>query len=461
MIHKKLCTVLSVRGLLILSILASPAMVHASWLPDWLWKKDKAANHGLWGIDSSWSRNIEEIEKAKEGKIPIIQQLLQKTADQMKRIHPSSYTQKPLERVLDKERLENLQWYNTLLTRDDAVLGLYKGDIVEAGRFAADMAIDQTVRKHLLKKRIDHILESMKEECIELLSIIDHVEQCKDEWDASIKAAQEKNRWLIVNWRLRTAQANPLINYIQDKHRCFGILPLSTTSFLPLLMQWGWHKFSENSIAKRYAPKLEDKHRLLWTASLSAQSFKVNDKGETVVSDAIPFFPVAPVRWLTGGLRFLYDPFRPVWGRLNEAKELNQKFWLRKVVPVPELLTSDTAFTIYDFLGVCFGAKLIDQMYTARWTDFVLKHRLKLRSLLLAYSEAVKKGTNVAFAEDDLKKFIEKAHRDKGVLPGSMVGTWLQAIRSGQTVMPYWIGVAIAGSLIARGYLFYRALFKA
>jgi hypothetical protein len=183
-------------------------------------------------------------------------------------------------------------------------------------------------------------------------------------------------------------------------------------------------------------------------------SYKDNDQGEPELARLI--FPISPIRWLGRIARFVNDPLRMFrWEMPLKSRRGIRIAAATGVLPssIPDALLSDTAFSVYDFLGVCFGAKMFDEIYTVRWTKYVIEHRTELRALLKAYERAVESGVQKKEAEEALKKFIEDGHRDKGKLPTTMLGSWWQAIKNGYTTLPSWVGFAITGSLLVRGLL--------
>lgn len=387
---------------------------------------------------------------------------------------PSAWAQYAQRAGIGEERLDRLRWYNTLLTKDDSLFGLYKGDFVDSARTVGDLTVDSLIRKMLMSKRTNAILESMLSDSTELIFILDHIEESRVAFDQNWMTTLMKTG-IFPSMRCRAAQANPLINYLQEKHRYFGKLPFTAETILPLFARWLYYKLSE-SVAKKYAPSLQDRFAYGTLSAYSTASYVTNEEGKPTFSNAIPGFPLAPVRWLTSGLRWWYDPFKPTAmraalrhsidkGKMGIATTVAGSILLPKkaesiAASIPSILSSDTAFEVYDFLGLCFGAKVFDEIYMQRWTQYVMKHRAQLRSLLKKYELAANNVDEKNDAREALQKFIEKGHRDKGKFPGSMVGTWWQAIRSGHTVVPSWVNFAVAGSLIARGLLFYRALIK-
>lgn len=418
------------------------------------------ALHGMDDFVNNWyDREVEALDKLTQ---KVTYQPVKRWLDwgiiKLYENRPSGWVQVAQRAGIGEDRLEKLRWYNTLLTSDKSLIGLYKGDFVDAALTVGDLTVDSLMRKMLLTKRIDTILESMVSDSTELLLILDHIEEAV--------AAHDQNYWATFlktlrfpNPRVRIAQANPLINYIQEKHRYFGKLPFTSSTILPMLARWFYYKGS-NAIARRFSPSLQDGAALLPLGVYNVTSYKKDKHGKVSYSNAWPGFPIAPVRWLTAGLRWWYDPFKPTGVReVLDRKVIDAKLGVARL-PIPSIFTSGAAFQAYDFLGLCFGAKIFDELYMQRWIHYVIKHRAQLRLLLKTYDSTVRLSDERKEAREALKKFIEKGHRDKGTLPGSMVGAWWQAIRGGHTVVPAWINLAVTGTLIARGLLVYLALTK-
>lgn len=362
--------------------------------------------------------------------------------------------------ALGEERHGKMKWYNTALTPDKNFWGIYKGDLLEIARTAGDLAVDTYVRKILLRKRTDAIFASVKEDYAELLKILEVVEGGVNGWDTIFSAVVKHGlmaqfAFIRNNSRTRAAHANPLINYIKDKHKYFGMVPITMETFLPLLARWSWTKAS-GALENKYATTVANDGIIRAPIAKFANMFtyKDNDEGKPVLARAI--FPLSPVRWIMRGIRLANDPFRYFrweWP-LHDRRGLRIAAATSMLpVPIPGALLSDTAFHVYDFIGVCFGAKIFDEIYTVRWTKYAIEHRTELRALLKAYERAVSSGVQKEEAEAALKRFIDDGHRDKGKFPGTMLNGWWQAIKAGHSTLPAWVGLAITGTLLARAAL--------
>ena len=342
---------------------------------------------------------------------------------------------------LGPKRRDMIKWGSTLLTPEDYSYGLYKGDIVEVVKTVSDIYADNLMRKSLLKKRVNLILDSLISDSSEICHIIEVIEETREKWDQEYL---DKSTWqrLSANPGERWAQANPLINYIAEHHKLFGRIPLTTKTIAPLTAHWLWNKVS-NAIYARYSAAT-------WPESIASNlfSYKTNDEGTLILTKKQPFGLLSASMRL---VRFLYNPLK--YGsqvNLDLLKRTNNFLHTFSPIKLPAILQGKTAAQAYDLLGVCLGAKLYDKLYTKQWTLYAVKHRVVLRELLLTYEKTLRTGGDLKEAEKDLLSFIERGHRDKGFLPGSMLGHFWQTSLEGKNTLASYIQYGLIASILGK-----------
>ena len=393
---------------------------------------------GMDELDEKWLGFVQQLDDQVQSESALKEQF----TEILKSNPPSEIVDAGLGKALGKKRRDVVKWNTTLLTPEEYSFGLYKGDIVEVVKTVTDILADNMMRGILLKKRVNLILNSLKEDASEVCHIIEVIESSREKWDQDFLAKPVWQRVFGANLFERVAQANPLINYISEHHQLFGRIPLNTSTMVPLFGHWLYKKAS-NAVYQRYATTTWPE----WFAS-RLLSYKPNDDGTPKL---IKRGPTALVSWSMRLVRFLYNPFSyTAQTSLASLKQTNRILENFSPVKVPAALQGKTAEHAYDFLGVCLGAKVYDKLYARQWTIYAVKHRVALHELLLNYEKALRTGGDLNEAEKDLRSFIERGHRDKGRLPGSMLSSWLQTSREGHTTLATYVQNALIIGIIGK-----------
>lgn len=389
-------------------------------------------------IDQNWPRIVDQLEA---GLIPVEEGKKEQLIEWFRRATPSERIDGVISQLIGSDRLEVVKWKNTLLTPETWPIGIYNGDIIELIKTLWTIAAANITRTMLLKKRINYIYESLLSDHHEVSSLIEVIERGKNKWEQQFFA---KPDWQMRGHDLfvRTAQVNPLINYAQEHHRLIGKVPISSSLFVPLVSYYLAQKGSD-MLFDTFEPTSSTE----WCIT-QCTAFKQAPDGRKKLTKKRPASIIDKALWL---IRFAYNPFNAIQiTRLRYRLAVNKLLYFSSPISLPSALQGRIGHAAYDFAGLSFGAQLFDSWYHHNWTIFLIKHRLELYQLLKNYQEAISAGRSLDPAKLALKQFIERGHRDKGTLPGSMLGTWWQTLSQGQSKFKTYINYGLLAGIIGK-----------
>lgn len=339
-----------------------------------------------------------------------------------------------------------------------AKLGLYKGDLASLSFTAADALSDVWLYKSLTRKKIEIIIDSIKNDYngfIRALSL---------SLDAEDKHELSRGEKGPDDFYVRSVACAHMRKYISQKHRLMGAFPFNKHVLAQLVLRWGWEKVSvmlkDNCFPQEPDADAEEDiffraERIYKTQEAKRRAFVKDANGNLKAFDGPP--PFSMTYCFSEAWNFFY-PSSTDFGKLIRGSKASLEFLNEHVgLYIPQFLFHDYAYYVYDFLGIGFSAQSFDDAMGARWAEFAVDKRKALKIALDEYKKCIENPNvpkdELKLAENTLWGLVEEGLRPSSWFPMSLVQQWKNFRQVGSnkisTVTGYWVAaVGLAKGLV-------------
>ena len=330
-----------------------------------------------------------------------------------------------------------------------AKVGIYKKDVAGISLTVADAASDVLLYKNLTKRRIANVMDLIKKDYNGFLRALDL------SLEAEGKHEEQRGENPPNEYFVRNVACSALRKYVSQEHRLMGTFPFNKHVLAPLIVRWGWEKVSA-ALRERWFPEITPSlphenvvfktERAFKIAQASSWAYIKQDDGTLKALKGIP--PVSLSYCFSKFWNFFY-PSSVDFGNTIRRGSGGLQFLNTTIgLHIPNVLFSDTALVLYDFLGIGYSAKCFDESMSVRWTEYAVDKRKDFKLALEEYKRCSQTATiskeELIKAEKVLRNLVEEGHASKSWFPMSLVQQWRNFRKTGGNKITMLTGAWVA-----------------
>jgi hypothetical protein len=341
------------------------------------------------------------------------------------------------------QTIATIKWQNTLLTRPEYPVGIYKNDLVNAGFLVSFIAADMLLYNELKKWLIDTTMRELIDDLDGLIATLERTQASERRFEERMALAVNDTSLSIE--AKKSILANPLRRYL-SRHSLDHLRSKKILSALGFRLLWD-----------RLSCWLE-REMVIPPPSLVTQLLGLETDNELRLAHeraylcdklavSTPYSATTAVKTMV----FLVSPFMALRANFRTG---NTSFGLSNLglfnrflgTGLPEWLFSQGAQSVLELIELAGAVSFFVQSNRYHWITYAVEHRSEFLGLLYTYRQILEdpavEEAQVKRSEQEIRIFIKKGYTRTSILPGVSVRHWWSSQEQSELNLSDWLGYA-------------------